>query len=284
VVAGRERRLVVRALQQAAQQRQNLDKRLEQAQAEIAQLHQRQQGKKRLSESELVGAAENLVARQRITGLVRLARETVQTATPGRRYGEREARVKQEGHSTLKTPGDEAAVTAAQARMGGHVYATTHAAAVWTIAMVGLAYRAQDLGERGFGRLKGTALARSPLFVRTDTRVVGLLHLLGIALRVLTLREVVVRRQRTAEGAEWEGLYRGNPRRATACPTRERVLEAFAGVSGTWGEVAGRVAGLPSPLSPWQERILQLLGFSSALSVRLVHQCSNLQFLKPAPI
>lgn len=287
VVAWRERRLVVRSLQQAAQQSQNLDKRLEQAQAEIAQLNQRTQGRKRLSESELVGAAENIVARQRVTGLVRVEVETVQTETPVRRYGEREARVKQECHSTLKTQGDEAAVTAAKARMGWHVYATNHAAAVWTIAMVVLAYRAQYLVERGFGRLKGKALALSPLFLRTDKRVVGLLHLLVIALRVLTLIEFVVRRQLKAEGAELEGLYRGNPRRATARPTSERLLEAFEGMSVTWVEVAGRVVGLLSPLSQLQERILQLLSFSSELYLRLVHQFSNLQFLqflKPAPI
>lgn len=85
VVAWRERRLGVRSLQQAAQQSQHLDKRLEQAQAEIAQLHQRKQGKKRLSESELVGAAATLVARQRVAGLVRIEVEPVQTETPVRR-------------------------------------------------------------------------------------------------------------------------------------------------------------------------------------------------------
>ena len=153
--------------------------------------------------------------------------------------------------------------------------------------MVVLASRAQSLVERGFGRLKGTALALSPLLLRTAKRVVGLLHVLGIALRVLTLSELVVRRQRHAEGAEFEGLSRGHPRRTTACPTSERLLETFEGMRVTWVEVAGRVVGLLSPLSPWQERSLQRLGFSSELSLRLVHQCSNLQFLqflKPAPI
>ena len=118
VVAWRERRLVVRSLQQAAQQRQHLEKRLAQASTEIAQLNQRKQGKKRLSASELVRAAETIVARQRVTGLVRITVETTQTATPVRRYSERKARVKQEYSSMLATQGDEAAVTAAQAQMG----------------------------------------------------------------------------------------------------------------------------------------------------------------------
>jgi transposase len=282
----RERRLVVRSLQQAAQQRHSLDQRLQQALAKIAQLNERKQGKKRLTESELLFAAERIVAQQRVAGLLKLEVETVQTQTPVRRYGEREARVKQESQSTVKAQPEEAAVAAAKALFGWHVYATNHTVAVWTLAMVVLAYRGQYLVERGFGRLKGKALALSPLFLRGDNRVVGLLHLLVIALRVLTLIEFVVRRQLKAAGAALGGLYVGNPQRATSRPTTERLLEAFEGVSLTWVEITGEVVGLLSPLSELQERILQLLGFSSDLYLRLVHQFSNLQvlqFLKPAP-
>lgn len=286
-VAWRERRLVVRSLVQAARQSQSLETRLRQAHHELAQLNERKQGKKRLSESALGAKADSIVARQRVAGLIHLEVVTVQTQTPVRRYRGREARLKEEQHSRINAHTDAAAVAAATALCGWHVYATNHRAAAWTFALVVLAYRAQDVVERGFGRLKGKALAVSPLFLRKDTRVVGLLHMLVIALRVLTLIEFVVRRQLKATGAELGGLYGGNPKRATARPTSARLLEAFEGVNLTWVEVAGQVVELLSPLSPLQERILHLLGFSSEIYVRLVHQFSSLQVLqfpKPAHI
>lgn len=285
-VAWRERRLVVRSLVQAAQQRHSLETRLRQAHHAIPQLNTRKQGKKRLSESALRAKADSIVARQRVTGLLHLAVETMQTQTPVRRYRGHEARLKEAQHSCIYAHTDEAAVAAAHALFGWHVYATNHRAAAWPLALVVLAYRAQYVVERGFGRLKGKALAVSPLFLRKDTRVVGLLHVLVIALRVLTLLEFVVRRQLHAEGAELGGLYRGNPKRATTRPTSERLLEAFEGVSLTRVEVAGHVVELLSPLSPMQERILHLLGFSFEIYGRLVHQFSGLpvlQFLKLAP-
>lgn len=285
-VAWRERRLVVRSLVQAAQQSQSLETRLRQAHHELAQLNERKQGKKRLSESALCAKADSIVARQRVTGLIRLAVATVQTQTAVRRYRGREARLKEEQHSRVAAYTNAVAVAAAKELFGWHVYATNHRAADWPLALVVLAYRAQYVVERGFGRLKGKALAVSPLFLRKDTRVVGLLHVLMIALRVLTLIEFVVRRQLQKEEAELGGLYCGNPKRATARPTSERLLEAFEGVNLTWVEVAGQVVELLSPLSPLQERILQLLGFSSEIYVHLVQHVSSLQVLqfpKPAP-
>jgi hypothetical protein len=49
--------------------------------------------------------------------------------------------------------------------------------------------------ERGFHRLKGTPLVISPLLAQRDDPVVGLTHRLTLALRLLPLIELVVRRQ-----------------------------------------------------------------------------------------
>src|SRR5690606_27867684 len=56
-------------------------------------------------------------------------------------------------------------------------------------------YREEWQPERGFHRLKGAALAIRPLLLRSDQRIAGLLRILVIALRVLTLLEFVARRQ-----------------------------------------------------------------------------------------
>ena len=93
--------------------------------------------------------------------------------------------------------------------------------------------------------------------------------MLSIALRVLTLLECVVRRRLTAEGAKRHGLYAGNAKRETARPTAEHLLEAFSEMTLTMIKEPQQTFGHLSALSPLQQRILDLLGFSSALSTRL---------------
>jgi hypothetical protein len=85
----------------------------------------------------------------------------------------------------------------------------------------------------------------------------------------LTLVEFVVRRQLTAEGATLAGLYAGNAKRETVRPTAERLLEAFQEVTLTVVEGGHPVYRHLTALSPLQERILELLGFSSRVYTRL---------------
>jgi hypothetical protein len=113
--------------------------------------------------------------------------------------------------------------------------------------------------------LKGGLLALTPLCLRDEDRSRGLLVLLGIALRVLTLTEFVARRDLAATGEPLTELYAGHPQRATAHPTAERVLKAFAPITlyrhdtnpAVWYEV--------TPLSPLQRRILHALGIPESI-------------------
>jgi transposase len=50
-------------------------------------------------------------------------------------------------------------------------------------------YRKEYLVERGFGRLKGKSLSLSPIYVQSDQLATGRIHLLSLALRLLTLLE-----------------------------------------------------------------------------------------------
>jgi hypothetical protein len=59
----------------------------------------------------------------------------------------------------------------------------------------------------------------------------------------LTLVEFVVRRQLVAEEAVLAGLYAGNGKLETACPTAERLLEAFQEVTLTVVEGTHQVSG-----------------------------------------
>ncbi len=96
------------------------------------------------------------------------------------------------------------------------------------------------------------------MYVQRDDHATGLIRLVSIALRVLTLLECVVRRRLGAEGATLSGLSAGNPKRETTRPTAERLLEGFQEVTLTVIKGAGRVYRSLTALSPRQERILEL--------------------------
>ena len=102
------------------------------------------------------------------------------------------------------------------------------------------AYRHQYLEERGFGRLKGRLLALRPLYLSNPQRVTGLIRLLSLGLRVLTLVEFEVRRQLQIQHADLAGLYAGQPKRAPPHPTTERLLHAFKGLTLTLGRTVQR--------------------------------------------
>lgn len=132
-----------------------------------------------------------------------------------------------------------------------------------------LASRSAYLVERSLGRLTGRPRSLTPMYVQRDDQATGLIRLWSIALRVLTLLACVARRQLAAEGATLAGLSAGNPRRETARPTAERLLEAFEGITLTIIEGPQQTDRHVTILSPLQRRILEIWGFSSALYTRL---------------
>jgi transposase len=154
-------------------------------------------------------------------------------------------------------------------RLGWRVYATTQPAAQLSLAQAVLAYRNEYLIERNMGRLKGRPLSLTPMYLERDDHATGLIRLLSIGLRVLTLLEFVVRRRLAAEQSALAGLYAGNPQRATAHPTAERVLESFEGLTLTIMREGRCRRYHLTPLSALQQRILMLLDFPIDIYTRL---------------
>ena len=272
-----ERRLVVRSLAQAKQLAESLDKRLAQAVTEIEALTERKQGKKRLVVSELQAAVAKILSHHRVEGLVKVQTHTTTLQIPKRGYGSRPAEVRVETYTRLKAQIDRAAVQQAKQCLGWRVYATNQSGL--TLTQVVGAYREQYLLERCFGRLKGKTLSLMPLYLQTDTRVAGLIRLLTIALRLLTLVEFVVRRRLQQDNTEIVGLYPGNAKRATTQPTAELILKAFTGLNLMVLQIEGQVKVILSELTTLQARLLDLLGLSLDVYLHL-----SQHFLKPALI
>lgn len=90
-----------------------------------------------------------------------------------------------------------------------------------------LAYREEYLVEHGFGRVIGKPLSLSPMSVQSDRRATGLVRLLSIGLRVLTLLEFQVRQRLADTQEQLAGLYAGNPKRTTRASHRRSLVGRF---------------------------------------------------------
>src|SRR3954447_1253885 len=167
---------------------------------------------------------------------------------------------------------DGAAIERLVARMGWQVQVTNVASSRLSLGDCVLGYRAGTCVERAFQQLKGQPLGIRPLYVHRDDQVRGLTHLLTLALRVLTLFEVLVRRGQDQDGEDLAGLYPGQAKRTTDRPTANRVLEAIAREGVTLiQEVRDdgcrwHLTGLPVLV----KRVLGYLGLSDEVYTRLV--------------
>ncbi len=170
---------------------------------------------------------------------------------------------------TISSAVEPEALTSVIAQLGWRVYATNQAADGLSFAQDVEAYRDEYLVERSFGRLKGHPLSLSPMYVERDDHATGLVRLLSIALRVLTLVEFVVRRRLAQEGAALAGLYAGNPKRATTHPTTERLLEAFQEITLTLVVEPHQTLRHLTALSPLQLRVLALLEVTPTIYTKL---------------
>ncbi len=265
-----ERRLVVRSVRQAQASERALRARVATAMAAVEALNQCGRGKKRFEEvSALRQAAVTIVQRYGVEEFLWLRFHQHATPRVVRAYRGRPTRVEEDRQATVEVRVDEVALEAAVRRLGWRVYSTNQPREQLSLAQAVLAYRSEYLVERSLGRLKGCPLSLTPMYVQRDDHATGLIRLLSIALRVLTLLEFVGRRQLAAAGGKLAGLYAGNPRRETVRPTAERLLEAFRDITLTIMEGPQQTDRHLTALSPLQQRILGILGFPLALYTRL---------------
>jgi transposase len=258
-----ERRLFIRSFQMAKVAERALRERLDKAQAALEALNERKQGKTHFTEIEVLRqAAEEVLRQYRVEGLLSLSFTQQVQERQVRKYGDHPAGVRIERQVRLNLSRNEPAIQQSITRLGWRVYGTNASQDDLPLAKAVLAYRNEYLVERGFARLKGRTLSLTPMFLKDDQRVTGLIRLLSIGLRVLTLLEFVVRRGLAQNQEQLAGLYAGNPKRTTATPRAETLLEAFKNIYLSTVTIEEQILLHITPLSELQRKILCLLGLS----------------------
>ena len=163
-------------------------------------------------------------------------------------------------------------------RLGWRVYVTNTSAAQCAPEAVLRTYHGQVIHERGFARLKTRNLQIRPIYLRDEQRMAGLVWLLCLALRVLTLTEHRLRTALTEQHEVIVGLNPASRSQATTHPTTERMIAAFDNLTLTTIELEAGMHRHVTPLNATQRHILVLLKLPADLYERLAHPVENLAY------
>jgi transposase len=263
-----ERRWLVRSQAYAQAQEAALQRRLATATAALLELPRRKQGKKQLCHAELLQAAQAIVTREGVAGLLSYTVQALLTTQHKRAYRDRPARRETEVYFETDVRRDETLIKDKKREMGWQVYGSNGVG--MTLSQVVWAYRGQYRIEDDWSRLKGRPLGLTPMYLQDEGRMQGLVYLLSLALRVLSLVEWVVRERLRKEGAKLQEVYAGQPGRKTARPSAELLLGVMKTISVSVVEVNGLTHALLSPLTEVQERLLELWNLPSDLYENVV--------------
>jgi transposase len=279
-----ERVQVIRSDSLAATQARALQRRLEKAEAAVRALTP-PPGPGRVQFTtgwELERAVAAVLAEHEVTDLLEVAwtrEETSRTRSVGRGRGGPDRAKKTEGtirHQITTVRRQEPEIQGRVARMGWRVQVTNVPAERLSLVGSVVAYRGGWVLERDSHVLKDRPLGIRPLYVRRDDQIVGLAHLVTLALRVLTLFEVLVRRGQEQAGEKLPGLYAGQARRTTDRPTASRVLSAIAraGITATQVDDGDDRRWHLTPLPHLVRRVLIYLGLPETVYTQIVMNSS----------
>lgn len=268
-LAWTERVLVVHSVAYAEMQQRGLEGRLARATAKLQALTPpRGRGKRQIQdEVALTVAAEAIVQAHKVKDLLRYSYErqverTLKYVGGGGGTERPQQVVERVRYELTAVTRDEAAISAVCETFGWRAYVTDVATEELALEAAVLSYRAEWRIERDYHRLKSAPLSMAPLFVKRDDQVIGMVHLLNLAIRLLTLIEFVVRRGLQRATTTLVGLHQENPKKAAATPTTERLLKVFDNITLTVLHFPQHVVRHVTPLTSLQVDILTLLGLS----------------------
>jgi transposase len=275
-----ERVQIIRSETLAASQAAALERRLEKAEAALLGLTPPPgPGRTQFTTGwELEQAVAAVLAEHQVEGLLEVSfehQETSRTKYGGRgRGGPHRPKTTQWNirYQITAVRRVAAAIEQRVARMGWQAQVTNVPEKRLSLTDSLLTYRGGWCGERLFHLVKDEPLGIRPFYVRRDDQIRGLTHLVSLALRVLMLFEVLVRRGQQNSGEKLKGLYPGQAKQVTDRPTAQRVLGAISRAEITLTRmVSGReVHWHLKPLPVLVKQVLGYLGLSETVYTRLV--------------
>jgi transposase len=279
-----ERVQIVQSLAQQSSQKARLDKALQQAEEQLARLTLSGKGRKIWrEEGELQQAIQAILQEHRVEGLLsvvvfREEKEKKRYSSPGRPTEGAVAQVEVEWRYRIGVVvRDEEQIQERCKRLGWRALVSNAPESRLSLQGSVLTYREGGSLERPFHQIKDKPLGIRPLFVKLPEQIEGLTRLLLIALRVLTLLEIVLRAKLRESGEKLEGMHEGQKSKLEGKPTAKRTLRAIAKLQMTVSliQVGQKQWWYLPELPKLLRRVLDLLGLSPTLYTDLVHSCAR---------
>jgi transposase len=224
-------------------------------------------GKKQYrDEAALQNAVTTILERSDVTGLLRVGwqRQEQQQSNyvgPGRGSANRATHTEvQVRYQITEVHQEPAAIEARRQRLGWRVQVSNAPKGRLSLIASVLSYRNGWCLERDFHLLKDRPLGIRPLYVKSDTQVIGLVRLITLALRLLSLVEMQGRRGVAETGEKVKGYYSGQPGRGTERPSGQRILETITRQRLMLFGTRTRT-GIQWQLTPLPEIVTQMLSF-----------------------
>jgi transposase len=288
-----ERVQVVQSASHQNSQKARLENRLQQAEEHLGRLTLSGKGRKVWrQEAELQHAIEAIKKEHEVEGLLSVVvqkeeKETKKYGKPGRPDEAAEAQVEVDvRYRITRVMRNDEQIERQQQRMGWRALATNAPEDRLPLPASVLTYREGGSLERPFHQMKDKPLGIRPLFVQLPEQILGLTRLLLIALRVLTLMEIVLRANLAENGEKLEGMHEGQKNKKEGKPTAKRMLRAVSGLKMTLSliEMGGKTWWYLPPLPHLLVRILDLLGLSTSLYTNLTNPCPRTEPYPLAPL
>jgi transposase len=183
-------------------------------------------GKRQIrEEEELIRRAKEVLAEHKVEGLLGWSYERQETID-----ARKETRVR---YQITKIERDEKALKETKERLSWLTQVTNLDKERLDLLGCVLSYREGHCLEQDWHLVKNRPLGLTPLWLSKDEQIKGLVWLLSVALRLLTLIQMQVRKGLDEEKTHLQGTFPGQPGRRDKRPTTYRLLRALGRITLT---------------------------------------------------
>jgi len=259
-ISWEERRIIVYSPAYAKRQQISFETRLTKAQKELHLLLVAKQGRKKLATKEKVfSSVTQILTKHKVSDFLEVAIDEQIELVSVRKYKDRPEEIRQISSFELNITINETAKAEHLEKLGWRAYACNAPVERLNTIQVVECYRDEYKIEHKFDELLNRITALMPVYLGIPARIKGLIRLLLLALKYVSLIEYQVRAELKTTKQTVKELYPGNPERATDKPTTNMILKAFNHIHLTVISIEDKIHVKIADLKPIQLEILELL-------------------------